>query len=201
MAKTRKSYKLSRYKTRRNKRNLRKRRKTKKLRGGSALNAPPAIAFNNLKGRLNLIRRELNNTSSLGKEKLETFKKDLLDFDKRPITYNGEELEKDDTRYVKQKKRIKDYTQIVEAKINELSSSAQQPVVDDFYPRENPLPPPPPAVASTEPNDCKGKPKVSSSEILALINEARLKIQQAKKCGLAAPAAGGRRKKTRKRRR
>ena len=199
MAKSRKSYKLSRYKTRRNKRNLRKRRKTKKLRGG--------MGVKGVEKKLSAIKKNLGDSSSLDKAKLEALKKRLLDLDKEPIEYNGKELEEGDGRYDTLKKLIKKYTQIVESKLSKLNE-------------ENSPPPIPPSVASTinkskvsdrqpvkdiggettQPDDCNGK-RVSSSEILASINEAMLKIEKAKKCGLTTPVEGGRRKKTRKRRR
>ena len=179
MAKSRKSYKLSRYKTRRNKRSLRKRRKTKKLRGG--------MGVKGVIKKLNAIKKNLRDSSSLDKKKLEALKRRLLDLDEEPIEFDGETLNPGDDKYDKLKNLIQKYTQIVERKLSKLNE-------------ENSPPPAPPAVASTEPDDCNGK-RVSSSEILASINEAMLKLQQANKCGLAAPAQGGRRKKTRKRRR
>ena len=204
MAKSRKSYKLSRYKTRRNKRSLRKRRKTKKLRGG--------MGVKGVIKKLNAIKKNLRDSSSLDKKKLEALKRRLLDLDEEPIEFDGETLNPGDDKYDKLKNLIQKYTQIVERKLSKLNeenspppappavASTEKSFVDEFYPRENSPPPTPPAVASTEPDDCNGK-RVSSSEILASINEAMLKLQQANKCGLAAPAQGGRRKKTRKRRR
>ena len=135
------------------------------------------MGFNGIKKKLNAIKKNLNDPSSLGKEKLKTLKQDLVKLDKESIEFDGETLNPGDDKYDELKKLIQKYTQIVESKLDDLSSSSTEGVIE-----------------TTQPDDCKGK-RVSSSEILASINEAILKLQKAKKCGIAAPAEWGRRKK------